>query len=91
MTMLAGAIHEDGSIAIFPNPVKNSCTISAGNGASITSISISNAVGQQMIIVPAGLGTSYTQLDVSSLTSGMYIINGYTTEGSFTKKIMVSR
>lgn len=90
-TALANLSAKDATVQLFPNPVQSKCVVTAGNNATIKSISLYNTVGQQVTPTNTGMGTSIAQLDMSNIAPGVYILNGLTSNGSFTKRVVVSR
>lgn len=69
-------------IITYPNPTSSSIFIEDQNNA-ITKIEIFNIYGQTIKIVKDG----FENIDVSDLSSGIYIMNIFTEFGSVTKKI----
>jgi hypothetical protein len=71
---------------VYPNPVKSTLYFENLNGAE--SIAIFNTMGQQ-VIVYRELKSSTARIDVSSLSSGVYMISVYNRDGKTTVKKIV--
>ena len=71
---------ESDAVQLFPNPVKEVLTIDSEN--PITHLSLYSLSGK-LLIAQTG-----SQLDMSHLPSGVYILKGQTTKGEFSKKIV---
>jgi len=69
----------DSYFRTYPNPVKDVLNIDVKKQIELTSISIFNTLGQQMIVIPNAQQTK--QLDVSSLQTGNYFIKVNTNKG----------
>lgn len=73
-------------LKLYPNPTSNVLNIEAKN--SIESISVYNAIGQE--VINKSPAAEMTALDVSSLTCGIYMVkavtNGHATVSRFVKK-----
>lgn len=72
-------------IQIYPLPVRDKVNISAG-GVIINSVTIS-AMSGTVIISSNNVATKVT-IDVSTIPSGIYIINVKTIDGSYSRKIL---
>jgi thiol-disulfide isomerase/thioredoxin len=85
---------EDINFKVFPNPTSNVVNVEfeLQNQNDVT-VSILNTVGQTVATNNLGTvsGVQATQLDVSSLESGMYIVKVKTANGEQTKRISVIR
>jgi hypothetical protein len=90
-TELADLQTTDATVQLYPNPVQSKCVITAGYSATIKSISLYNTVGQLVTPISTNMGTSMVQLDMSNIAPGIYILNGQTSNGSFTRRVVVSR
>jgi len=68
------AVNNVGSLVIFPNPSENVLNITFGG--TITSVVVSNLVGQ--VVFKNSYNTEKVQIDISNLSAGTYIakING---------------
>lgn len=73
---------------IYPNPVKDKLTIQSKSDGSIQSIAIYDLFGRlvQKTILENNTMVSYV-LDMSTLNTGTYLLQLYSTEGTILKKI----
>jgi len=71
-------------ISVYPNPAKNRIQVSSG-GHKIILISIYDMLGKEMI------STTEKEIDVSKLPEGVYFMQVKTSEGLFTKKVIIQR
>ncbi len=69
----------DSYFKIYPNPVKDILDIDVKKQIEVTSISIFNMLGQQILVIPNAQQTK--QIDVSSLKTGNYFIKMSTNKG----------
>lgn len=65
--------HKNSSLVIYPNPVSDKLNIS-GNGAF--DLEVTNALGQPVLLQSSN-DSSSLMLDVSSLSTGVYMLNRY--------------
>ena len=72
---------------IYPNPASTSITIKLPKNTIAGEINVFNIVGKQVLNKPLNITTD-TQLDVSSLQSGLYIISISSGENSQTKRFI---
>jgi hypothetical protein len=70
--LVQGVLHLESEISHYPNPVDDVLHIDAEK--SISQVSVYNPVGQQMLIKSNAINSYQTQVDVSSLSPGVYII-----------------
>ncbi|MES2727290.1 MAG: choice-of-anchor B family protein [Bacteroidota bacterium] len=63
-------------ITLYPNPAKNNITINLPENSSTYHVQISNSIGQT--IKQVDVNDSNKQIDVSSLPSGVYLVNIHT-------------
>ncbi len=63
----------DSYFKIYPNPAKNSLNLDVKKQINVSSISIYNTLGQQLLVIPNAQQTK--QVDVSNLKIGNYFIN----------------
>ncbi|MCF8229836.1 MAG: T9SS type A sorting domain-containing protein, partial [Bacteroidales bacterium] len=75
---------ESKDFKVYPNPVSNLLKIQIDQSLEIDKISIYNQMGQQLIHLGSGKNT----LDVSSLHSGMYIIEVFNGDRRFVSKFI---
>ncbi len=83
-TNLATSDINSKKIQIYPNPVKN--ILSINNKLIVKTVKIINMTGQE--VYNKQLNKINPQINVSSLSKGVYIINIETTEGVVTQKII---
>lgn len=72
-------------LTLYPNPAQN--TIIVTSSTEIQTVSIFNLLGQR-VLLDSGTGTS-SQIDVSNLSSGGYLVNVSSTNGSKTLKLLI--
>ncbi len=77
--------YEGRDISIFPNPVKNTLHISDLNGENIQHISIYDQTGRAILLQHE----SDNIIDVSALSSGMYIVKIAVKEEVFCEKFII--
>jgi hypothetical protein len=85
--------YASSGILVFPNPAVDWVTVKTLNDQQmIHSIEVFNISGIQKMQqqLPAS-GLNISQLDISSLSAGMYILQVRTNEGVYTSKLKVSR
>jgi hypothetical protein len=70
----------------YPNPAQNTLTVSF-TSASKTSIKLRNLIGEEVITADLQ-NQNTTQLDISKLTSGVYLIEVTNSNGKFVKRIV---
>lgn len=71
---------------LAPNPTKDILNIHTKNDIELSSISIYNALGQLVVVIPNAKET--TSIDVSNLTSGTYFIKVMSDKGSSNSKFI---
>ena len=71
---------------VYPNPAKAILNIEAKKQIELTSISIFNTLGQQILVIPNAQQTK--QVDVSSLKTGNYFIKVTSNKGSASGKFV---
>ncbi len=71
--------------SIYPNPVKDEVTITVNNLYRVESISVMDLTGRILKNISA---SNSTQINLSDLKSGYYIININTSEGVLSSKLM---
>lgn len=71
---------------LYPNPVKDNLSIVAKSDIEISSISIYNALGQQVLVVTNAQNTK--SVDVSNLPSGNYFVKINSDKGSSNTKFI---
>jgi hypothetical protein len=70
-TALSSSSFDNASFSAYPNPVKDVLNLSYST--DITSIQVVNLLGQE--VISRKIGNTSTQLDMSNLTAGAYIVN----------------
>lgn len=73
------------NIAVYPNPARDYIIVGANNDSPVQYIDIYDVTGKLMI------SSIETEINVSTLESGMYYVNILTDKGLVTKKISVVR
>ncbi len=73
-------------LQLAPNPLSDSLNIFVKEAIEVSSISIYNAMGQLILVVPNAQQT--TSIDVSQLTSGTYFIKVISDKGSSNSKFI---
>jgi len=74
---------------MYPNPAKNELNLAVKNGLSINEIRVIDLNGRIVKTVQSGFETEM-QINVSDLTTGVYMINIKTDEGTATSKFIKS-
>jgi len=80
---LSNETFDNASFVAYPNPVRDVLNLSYST--EITSVKVINLLGQE--VISRKVGTTSTQLDMSNLTAGAYIVN--VTINNVTKTIKV--
>lgn len=75
----------DENLKIYPLPVRDKLNVNAG-GKIIKSVTLTNMDGSTVVKAPKS--TTLVSIDVSSLASGIYIINVATEDKVYSRKIM---
>ena len=75
------------NFAMYPNPAKNVLNISGNTGLSIENVLITDLNGRIVKDMKIG-GVPSSEINVSDLTSGMYLITISSAEGNGTSKFM---
>ncbi|MEG2178783.1 MAG: T9SS type A sorting domain-containing protein, partial [Bacteroidales bacterium] len=78
------AIHS--LFKVYPNPVKGTLYIQNHSSFSISQIELTDTKGFIKIVAPS-VSANYTNLDLQSLSKGLYILRIYTSEGILIYKI----
>jgi photosystem II stability/assembly factor-like uncharacterized protein len=76
-------------ISIYPNPAISTLTIESAAGSKQSSVGIYNAQGQ--LVMQRELENSNLNLDISSLTTGLYYLHLHSAKGVAVKKFEVMR
>lgn len=72
----------DNNITMFPNPATDILNVKMDNLSELEKIAIYNMSGQEVLM------TTQNTVNVSSLASGMYVVNVQTSKGFETKKLL---
>ncbi len=76
-------------LTVYPNPTSGKVTLSTGNSqASISSISVFNMVGKEVLSQQSAVGSEVT-VDLSSQPKGLYILLIKAGENFYSRKIIV--
>lgn len=81
-TTLSNESFTDADVRLYPNPVKNRLSIDLPATAELESVKLYNMLGQEMKSVQS------TSVEVSDLSSGIYLVEIHTKQGQITKKII---
>ena len=73
------------SILLFPNPANDIVTINLPGNVIVSNLKLYTTSGQEIDLV---LNPQDSQIDISSLSSGVYLLTGQTNLGAFNKKIV---
>lgn len=82
------SFKEDG-ISISPNPAKGFFSVDSKLGGASTALSILNSVGKEVMHTPI-LNGSRQQIDISALTSGVYLLRFSNGSSVVNKRLMVT-
>lgn len=74
-------------VKLYPNPANAQATVSAS--AEIRSLSIRNLVGAEVKRIEAN--SNDVLLELHDLPAGTYLLQGVTTAGSFTRRLVIAR
>ncbi len=72
----------------FPNPVNDVLTLNSGEGVQISAIKITDLNGRVVKTLNYSDAMSEMQINVADLSSGMYLLNISSNQGTATKKIV---
>ncbi|MBI1306234.1 MAG: T9SS type A sorting domain-containing protein [Bacteroidetes bacterium] len=72
----------DNLVTLFPNPATGTVTVKSDNRALVTYVLIRNDIGQVVQEVKIETGMSENTLDISTLTSGIYMVEVQTDASS---------
>ena len=76
----------EATTAIFPNPAKNTLNITSYN-TKVNSVEIYNLNGQ--LVLNKTLNTYLSQINISSLTSGIYIVDIKSENTTIKRKLII--
>src|SRR5690606_10454493 len=74
--------------ATYPNPATSTVTLTNNQGINVSGIQITDLNGRVVKTFTYNEGLETLQLDVSELSSGMYIMNVRSDQGQTTKKFI---
>lgn len=92
---ITNLITKESTLKIYPNPIRKNKSLTlelTSEGLSSAEISILNALGQEVLIgqsIELVDGPNQHQLDVRTLSAGLYLIQVKTKEGIQSKKLLV--
>ena len=66
--------EKDNPVSVFPNPANNSITVSYPEAAANAQVQITTVDGKTISAQTIAVGSNQTQLDISYLSSGTYIL-----------------
>ncbi len=77
-------------IILYPNPASNFVNILFANNATNESckIELIDQLGRKVFLKEANIENAKVNIDLSALTSGLYIVNVYSNSGNWTTKFM---
>lgn len=87
-------ISYQNNIQIVPNPVRNQLTLNYNTDNAVdATITIMNALGQQVLFVASGMfeGDNTMDVNTSTLASGVYFMHVNSTEGISTQRFVVEK
>ncbi len=76
---------------IFPNPVHTQTSVTVSHISTITMMVLYTEVGRRLVMAIPNAPTSTVSMDLPKLAEGLYFLKIFSTEGSVTKKIIVTR
>lgn len=74
--------------SVYPNPTNNVVNITSDNSFEVRKVGITDINGRSIKTVVLGAPSANTSIDVSDLTSGIYLLIIDTAEGNAVKKII---
>jgi len=82
---------DESQLKVYPNPVKDALNVHLnGLGNEVERVAVYSVIGQQ-VYDSGSLQTKHTQVDVSGLTQGIYVMKVFTNKGMLNKKFEVVR
>lgn len=81
-------VATDNKVTIFPNPARNSIQLIVEKLSGEGQIIITDIYGKKVKAIP--LYTTNNFIDISTLSSGLYILNVITTDGVATQKLIAN-
>jgi uncharacterized protein YjdB len=89
-TTVSSVSNVAGTINIYPNPANNVVNILCGSLKGPATITITDVAGRVLLTSNAVLSAEASQVNVSGLNSGFYLINVATAEGYISGKFSVT-
>jgi hypothetical protein len=83
-TLLSNKEVNSNNFSLYPNPTKNNLTINLLNSDTLQKAVIYNSLGQEV------LQSTQTNIDVSSLSKGVYIVEVQTSTGKGSEKLIIN-
>lgn len=75
--------------SLYPNPAKESTTITFSNDINEATISLYNIAGQLVQSYQPTIVNNSTMLDVSTFSAGIYVVSIHTNKGVTTKRLII--
>lgn len=75
-------------IQVFPNPCVNSITVKSNKEINSNITAVCSSDGKEIIVPRTIISRNEIIFDLSTLSSGIYILNGATSEGRFIEKVI---
>ena len=72
-----------GQVKVYPNPTKGIVNINVSNEILVENVSLFNSIGREI-----NVNVTNNQMNISSLPTGVYILNITTNQGQLTRKIV---
>jgi hypothetical protein len=72
-----------GQVKVYPNPTKGIVNINVSNEILVENVSLFNSIGREI-----NVNVMNNQMNISSLPTGVYILNITTNQGQLTRKIV---
>lgn len=89
-TSVASVSNSAGTVNVYPNPANDIVNIHCGTLKGAATITITDVAGRVLITSQATLADAASQVNVSGLNSGLYLINIATTEGHISGRFSVT-
>jgi hypothetical protein len=81
-----GELDLANNVLIYPNPAKESVEV-VSNGFTIQKVELMNIAGQ--IISTINSNETIVKMNISTLSSGVYLVKVYASEGTTTKQLVI--
>jgi hypothetical protein len=90
--MEESVVEEEAMLTLYPNPAQTVVAIEWLSGGGLSSGSIYDLHGQQVLkfSVRKPAGNAHHEVDISSLSTGVYLVQLQDGENSFTRKLVIS-